>query len=91
MASKTTAADETAITALQQAEHAISAVPFSCPAQPSHLPDMGMSVDIGISVAMGVANVEPKSKPTNPCNTRPAAKTRVARIAEARRSFTNAI
>jgi hypothetical protein len=89
MALKTKATDGIATKALRQAEQTISGMLFSCPAQPSHLPDMGMSV--GISVAMEVADAEPMSKSANPCMTRPAAKMRAATIAEARRSFMNAI
>jgi hypothetical protein len=88
---KTTAIEGTAITALQKTEHAIGPMPFSWPAQPLHLPDMDMSVGIGISLAMEVDDMEPMSKPAKPCMTRPAAKMRAARIAETRRSLMNAI
>jgi hypothetical protein len=83
MALQIKATDGIAIKALQQAEHAISATPFSCPAQPSHLPDIGMSVGIGISVAMEVDDVDPMSMLANPCMTRLAAKMSAATIAEA--------
>jgi hypothetical protein len=91
MASKAKATDGAAITALQKAQQAIGPMPFSWPAQPSQLSDIGMSVGIGISVAIEVADVEPMSKPANPCKMRPTAKIRAATIADARRILSNLI
>jgi hypothetical protein len=90
-ASKTAATDVAAITAPQNAEHAASATPFSLPAQPSHVPDIGISFDIGISLAVAVAGLKPMSGPAKPCVTRPTAKTKADSKADMRRGFPNSI
>src|SRR5438128_278945 len=55
-ASRTAATKGIAITAPQKASQPVGTTPFSSPAQPSHLPDMGMSPDIGISCAAVMAD-----------------------------------
>lgn len=74
-------------TALQKAEHTAGARPFSLPAQPLHLPDMGMSPEIGILLCMLVADLTMMSGPLKPCATKPTAKTNVASKAGMRRIF----
>jgi hypothetical protein len=88
-ASKTAANDGTAITALQKAEHAAGAMPFSSPAQSSHLPgmspDMGMSLEIAVSLAATIADFRAISGPAKPCVTSPTAKTKADSKADIRR------
>jgi hypothetical protein len=89
--SKITAIDGNAITALQKAEHAAGPTPFSSPAQPSHLPDIGKSFDMGMLAAAVTADLKPISGPVKPCMTSPTAKTKATSTAEIRRIFANGI
>jgi hypothetical protein len=89
--SKTTAIDGNAITALQKAEHAAGPTPFSSPAQPSHLPDIGKSFDMGMSLAAVATDLTAISGPVKPCATSPAAKTKATSTAEIRCIFANGI
>ena len=84
-ASTTAATDGIAITALQNVEHATGATPFSSPAQPSHFPDIGMSLDIGMSFAADMADLTTMSGAAKPCTTSPAVKTRAVSKADIRR------
>ena len=96
-ASKIAITEGAAITALQKAEHAAGATPFSSPAQPSHLPDMDaspgmdMSASMGISVAAAIADLTTMSEPAKPCVTRPAAKTKADSKADIRRVCTDSM
>jgi hypothetical protein len=88
--SKTIAIDGKLNTAPQKAEQAAGATPFSSPAQPSHLPDIGMSF-IGMSLAVVIADLEPMFGPAKPCVTRPTAKTKAESKADIRRVFSDSI
>ncbi len=69
----------------QQAEQGVAAIPFSSPAHPLHLPDMGIPLDMGIAFAVLEADLTIMSEPSEPCASNPAAKTNTARKAGIRR------
>lgn len=91
MAAKTAAADGTAIMALQKAEQAAGAVPCSSPAQPLHLPGIGMSPDMGMSVVAVTADLTTVCGPAKPCAASPTAKTRAASNVDIRRILRDSI
>ena len=76
-------------TPLQYATQAAS-MPFCSSPQPSHLPDMGMSLlpDMGMSLlAAAIADLRPTSRFATLWVTRPTAKARASNTADIRRIF----
>jgi hypothetical protein len=71
-----------AATALQKAEHAAGATPFSSPAHPLHLPCMGSPPDEGMSLARVTVDLIIIPGPPRPCVTRPMTRTRVINKAD---------
>ena len=71
-----------AMTVLQNTEHADGTMPFSSPKHPLHLPDIGTSPDMGMSVAAAMAALSGMLALAKPCATNPRVKRRAASKAD---------
>src|SRR6266704_2507384 len=77
VASKRTGGDGNTITLPQNAEQAAGIRPFSSPAQPSHVPSIGISVAVSMGMATVMSAALAEKLPAGmECVTRPAASAR---------------